>query len=127
MTDKNSTPKESKPSILEWIRLRLDWIIRFHKFAHIVRFSFWISLLGSIALLATDQSIEILRVIAEDSRHRLLLFSVSVLILSLMSWYWISQQPMRYGLFRSSSALAFRCPRAEIPNIKSTRLPRKNE
>ncbi len=97
MTDKNSTPKESKPSILEWIRLRLDWIIRFHKFAHIVRFSFWISLLGSIALLATDQSIEILRVIAEDSRHRLLLFSVSVLILSLMSWYWARALVYRFA------------------------------
>src|SRR2546423_110901 len=88
MTDKNSTPKELNPSFLERIRSGLDWLIRFHKFSHIVRFSFWISLVGSIALLATDQSIEILRVIAEDSRHRLLLFSVSVLILSLMSWYW---------------------------------------
>ncbi len=88
MPDKKTTPKNSKPSFVDTIRLGLDWIIRFHKFSHIVRFSFWISLVGSIALLATDQSVEILRVIAEDSRHRLLLFSVSVLILSLMSWYW---------------------------------------
>src|SRR6266480_5940961 len=88
MVDQKNTPNQSNPSLVERLRLGVDWIIRFHKFAHLVRFSFWISLVGSIALLATDQSVEILRVIAEDSRHRLLLFSVSVLILSLMSWYW---------------------------------------
>ncbi len=88
MTNNKSTAKESKPSFLERIRSGLDRIEKFFKFSHLVRFSFWISLVGSFALLATDQSIEILRVIAEDSRHRLLLFSVSVLILSLMSWYW---------------------------------------
>jgi hypothetical protein len=88
MPNKKSTPNKSNPSFVERIRLGLDWVAKFLKVAHIVRFSFWISVVGSIALLATDQSVEILRVIAEDSRHRLLLFSVSVLILSLMSWYW---------------------------------------
>jgi Patatin-like phospholipase len=118
MTGKKSTPNKSKSSILEWIRLRLDWIIRFHKFSHIVRFSFWISLLGSIVLLATDQSVEILRVIAEDSRHRLLLFSVSVLILSLMSWYWA-----RALIYRFAPA-ELELPKCDPDGVAARWLPR---
>jgi hypothetical protein len=68
-----------------------DWTRKFLAVAKLVRFSFWISVLGSAALFATSQSMEILRVIAEDSEHRfraLSLFTISALALSLMSWYW---------------------------------------
>src|SRR5882762_9071146 len=74
--------------IIKWLDSVAEWIGKFLRVAHLVRFSFWISVLGSAALFATSQSSEILRVIAEDSEHRLLLFTVSVLALSLMSWYW---------------------------------------
>src|SRR5258708_9584522 len=56
--------------IIRWLGSRADWIRKFLAVAHLVRFSFWISLLGSAALFATSQSMEILRVIAEDSEHR---------------------------------------------------------
>jgi hypothetical protein len=77
--------------IIKWLERVADWIRRFLGVANLVRFSFWISVLGSAALFATSQSLEILRVIAEDSEHRpraLSLFTVSELALSLMSWYW---------------------------------------
>ena len=50
---------------IKWLALRAEWIRRFLRIAHLVRFSFWISVLGSVALFATSQSAEILRVIAE--------------------------------------------------------------
>ncbi|MEK6334687.1 MAG: patatin-like phospholipase family protein [Acidobacteriota bacterium] len=68
-----------------------DWIREFHRVARLARFSFWISVLGSAAFFATSQSMEILRIIGEDSEHRtraLIFFSTSALVLSLMSWYW---------------------------------------
>jgi hypothetical protein len=77
--------------IILWLDTLADWIRKFLAVAHLVRFSFWISILGSMALFATSQSLEILRVIAEDSEHRpraLPLFTISALTLSLMSWYW---------------------------------------
>src|ERR1700704_4576303 len=63
--------------IIKWLDSGAEWIRKFLRVAHLVRFSFWISVLGSAALFATSQSMEILRVIAEDSEHRpraLLLF-----------------------------------------------------
>src|ERR1700730_950906 len=53
--------------IIKWLDSLAEWIGKFLKVAHLVRFSFWISVLGSVALFATSQSSEILRVIAEDS------------------------------------------------------------
>lgn len=112
MPDKKPNPIISAPgavaeAIGDWIECFINWLIttriikrldaiavwirRFLKVAHLVRFSFWISVLGSATLFATSQSSEILRVIAEDSEHRpraLILFTISVLVLSLMSWYW---------------------------------------
>lgn len=74
--------------VIKWLDSLADWIRKFLRVAHLVRFSFWISVLGSVALFATSQSSEILRVIAEDSEHRLFMFTVSVFVLSLTSWYW---------------------------------------
>lgn len=77
--------------IIQWLDSLAEWIGKFLRVAHLVRFSFWISVLGSVALFATSQSMEILRVIAEDSEHRpraLIVFTISALTLSLMSWYW---------------------------------------
>src|SRR5229473_7733953 len=98
MTDHTSKPIIERlinwlvsTKLVKWLDAVAGWIRRFLKVAHLVRFSFWISLLGSAALFATSQSSEILRVIAEDSEHRpraLILFTISVLALSLMSWYW---------------------------------------
>ena len=118
MPAKKPTPKKSKSSFLDRIRSGLDWIAKFLKVAHLVRFSFWISLVGSIALLATDQSVEILRVIAEDSRHRLLLFSVSVLLLSLMSWYWA-----RALIYRFAPA-ELELPKCDPDGVAARWLPR---
>jgi hypothetical protein len=59
--------------------------------AHLVRFSFWISVIGSVALFATSESMEILRVIVQDQQHRLrnsVLFALAALFFELMSWYW---------------------------------------
>ena len=77
-----------KTRIVKWLDSIASWIRKFLRVAHLVRFSFWISVLGSAALFATSQSAETLRVIAEDSEHRLWLFTVSVFALSLTSWYW---------------------------------------
>src|SRR5438309_1380828 len=80
-----------KRRIIKALDSLAEWIRRFLAVAHLLRFSFWISVLGSVALFATSQSMEILRVVAEDSEHRpraLLLFTISALALSLMSWYW---------------------------------------
>src|SRR6266446_4807489 len=77
--------------IIKWLDALAEWFRQFLVVAHLVRFSFWISVLGSVALFATSQSMEILRVIAEDTEHRtraLSLFTISAVILSLMSWYW---------------------------------------
>jgi hypothetical protein len=74
--------------MITWLDSLAEWIRKFLRVAHLARFSFWISVLGSVALFATSQSSEILRVIAEDSEHRLFMFTVSVFVLSLMSWYW---------------------------------------
>ena len=80
-----------KTRVFKWLSSVAEWIGRFLKVTHLVRFSFWISVLGSAALSATSQSMEILRVVAEDSLHRfrsVSLFTIAVLVLSLMSWYW---------------------------------------
>ena len=80
----NSRLVRSLDSFAEWIR-------KFFKVANLVRFSFWISVLGSASLFASNQSADILRVIAEDTEHPFkswLVFMLSGLTLSLMSWYW---------------------------------------
>jgi hypothetical protein len=77
--------------VIKWLDSFAAWIRDFFKVAKLVRFSFWISVLGSATLFATSQSMEILRVIAEDTEHRtraLSLFTISAVVLSLMSWYW---------------------------------------
>lgn len=57
--------------------------------AYLIRVSLAASILGSIALLLTDQSMEMLRVLAEDRKLlKLFFFALSALFLSLMSWYW---------------------------------------
>jgi len=80
-----------KMRLVGWLDDVAGWIRRFLRIAHLVRFSFWISVLGSASLFATNQSTDILRVIAEDTEHPIkswLLFMFSGLTLSLMSWYW---------------------------------------
>jgi hypothetical protein len=104
--------------IIKWLDSRAEWIRKFLAVAHLVRFSFWISVLGSVALFATSQSSEILRVIAEDSEHRLLLFTVSVLALSLMSWYWA-----RALIYRFNPA-TLDLPKREPEAIAARWLPR---
>lgn len=66
-------------------------IREFFSVANLVRFSFWISVIGSIALFATSESMEVLRVIVEDQKHHVrgpLLFAIAALFFGLMSWYW---------------------------------------
>jgi len=98
MTGKKSTPIIERfitwlinTRIVKFLDTRAERIRRFLRIAKLVRFSFWISLLGSASLFVTSQSAEILRVIAEDTEHPIrsrLLFTISGLVLSLMSWYW---------------------------------------
>jgi len=104
--------------IIKWLDSIADWIRKFLRVAHLVRFSFWISVLGSVALFATSQSSEILRVIAEDSEHRLVMFTVSVFVLSLMSWYWA-----RALIYRFDPA-TLDLPRREPEAIAARWLPR---
>lgn len=57
----------------------------------LIRFSVFVSLLGSIAFLLPEQALEALRVMAEDSRHSIapvVWFILAALFASLMSWYW---------------------------------------
>src|ERR1041384_2703783 len=96
--------------IIKWLDSFAEWIGKFLRVAHLVRFSFWISVLGSVALFATSQSSEILRVIAEDSEHRLLLFTVSVFALSLTSWYWA--RALIYRFYPATLDLPKRAPEA---------------
>src|SRR5436853_7195259 len=98
MTDKKSIPIIERfitwlinTLIVKFLDTRAERIRRFLRIAKLVRFSFWISLLGSASLFASNQSADILRVIAEDTEHPIkswLLFMFSGLTLSLMSWYW---------------------------------------
>jgi hypothetical protein len=80
-----------KTPVLKRLGSLAEWIKNFRNVACLVRFSFWISILGSAALFATSQSMDVLRVIVEDPEHRfrrLIVFTISVLVLSMMSWYW---------------------------------------
>lgn len=62
----------------------------------LIKFSIIVSLFGSLAVLLPDQSLEALRVIAEDATTQdteqtlrpLALLALAVLFLCLMSWYW---------------------------------------
>src|SRR5437868_3204272 len=86
--------------LVKWLDAVAGWIRKFLKVAHLVRFSFWISVLGSASLFATNQSTDILRVIAEDTEHPIkswLLFMFSGLTLSLMSWYWARALTYRFA------------------------------
>lgn len=61
----------------------------FFAVAFLIRVSLGMSVVGAVALLMTDQSMEILRVLAQDKKILILgLFAVSTLFLALMSWYW---------------------------------------
>jgi hypothetical protein len=68
-----------------------SWVREFYAVANLARFSFWISVIGSVALFATSESMEILRVIVEDRKHQVrgpVLFATAALFFGLMSWYW---------------------------------------
>jgi hypothetical protein len=83
--------RESVEKIANRLTAFAGWLRRFFKVAHLVRFSFWASIVGSAALIITSQSEDVLRVIAEDYEHwprRPIIFNLSALALSLMSWYW---------------------------------------
>jgi hypothetical protein len=70
-------------------RAWLSEIERLFSVGYLIRVSLAMSILGSIALLLTDQSMEMLRVLAEDRKlMKLIFFALSALFLSLMSWYW---------------------------------------
>ena len=58
-----------KMRLVGWLDDVAEWIRRFLRIAHLVRFSFWISVLGSASLFASNQSTDILRVIAEDTEN----------------------------------------------------------
>lgn len=66
------------------------WVRAFFSVAHLTRFSFWVSVIGSVALFATSESMEVLRVIVEDRQHPVrgeVLFATAALFFGLMSWY----------------------------------------
>jgi len=107
MTDKYLKPPIERvinwlvsTKLVKWLDAVAEWIRKFIKVARLARFSFWISVLGSAALFATNQSTDILRVIAEDTEHPIkswLLFMLSGLVLSLMSWYWARALMYRFA------------------------------
>src|SRR2546423_502705 len=107
--------------LVKWLDAVAGWIRKFLKVAHLVRFSFWISVLGSASLFATNQSTDILRVIAEDTEHPIrswLLFMFSGLTLSLMSWYWARALIYRFA------PEALHAPRGKPEGIAARWLPR---
>src|SRR2546423_953769 len=76
MTDDTSNPIIERlinwllsTKLVKWLDAVAGWIRKFLKVAHLGRFSFWISVLGSASLFATNQSTDILRVIARDTEH----------------------------------------------------------
>lgn len=77
--------------LIERLDAIASWLREFFSVTHLVRFSFWISIVGSVALFATSESMEILRVIVEDRKHQVrgpVLFGTAALFFGLMSWYW---------------------------------------
>jgi predicted acylesterase/phospholipase RssA len=69
----------------------LEQVRNFLSIVFLIRFSVFVSLLASIALLLPEQGLEALRVMAEDRGRTvapLIWFAVAALLLSLMSWYW---------------------------------------
>src|SRR5436853_3316587 len=128
MTDKKSIPIIERfitwlinTLIVKFLDTRAERIRRFLRIAKLVRFSFWISLLGSASLFATNQSTDILRVIAEDTEHPIkswLLFMFSGLTLSLMSWYWARALIYRFA------PEALHAPRGKPEGIAARWLPR---
>jgi Patatin-like phospholipase len=108
-------------AVVSFLKCVARWIKQFLRVGHLVRFSFWISVLGSAALSATSQSMEILRVVAEDSEHRfrsISLYTISALVLALMSWYWA-----RALIYRFAPAALDR-PKWEPEAIAARWLPR---
>jgi patatin-like phospholipase len=107
--------------LVKWLDAFAEWIRKFIKVAHLARFSFWISVLGSASLFATNQSTDILRVIAEDTEHPIkswLLFMLSGLVLSLMSWYWARALMYRFA------PEALYVPRGAAEGVAARWLPR---
>jgi hypothetical protein len=77
--------------VIEVLDALATWIRDFLSVAHLARFSFWISVIGSAALFVTSESMEVLRVIVEERKHPVrgpLLFAIAALFFGLMSWYW---------------------------------------
>lgn len=68
----------------------LDWIHAFYRVAFVIRFSIAMTLLAGLAISLPDQSLEALQVLASQEDFQTwprLLFIVSALLLSLLSWY----------------------------------------
>jgi hypothetical protein len=77
--------------IIEILDAIASWVREFFSVSNLARFSFWISVIGSFALFATSESMEVLRVIVEDRKHQVrgpVLFATAALFFGLMSWYW---------------------------------------
>lgn len=88
-------PKPDRTQIFRQL-LKLYWgllrnLKKICSVGFLIRFSIAMSLLGSVAVLASDQSLEALRVMAADTQRTLrplLVFGVAAIFLSLISWYW---------------------------------------
>jgi Patatin-like phospholipase len=68
----------------------LDWIHAFYRVAFVIRFSIAMSLLAGLAISLPDQALEALQVLASKEDFQTwprILFVVSALLLSLLSWY----------------------------------------
>lgn len=80
------------PKFLKTYNCVLDVIQAFYRVAFVIRFSIAMSLLAGIAIRFAEQSLEALRVLASTDSDSFqtwprILFVVSSLILSLLSWY----------------------------------------
>jgi hypothetical protein len=88
-------PKRDRIQIFRQL-LKLYWSLLLNlkqiwSVAFLIRFSIAMSVLGSVAVLASDQSLEALRVMVADTQRTLrplLVFALAALFLCLMSWYW---------------------------------------
>lgn len=69
----------------------LDVLQAFFRVAFVIRFSIFMTLLVGLTMCFAEQALEALRVLAADHEAHpwpLILFSVSALVFSLLSWYW---------------------------------------
>lgn len=79
------------PKFLQTYNRILDVLQAFFRVAFVIRFSIAMTLLVGLTLRFAEQALEALRVLAADYTIQpwpLILFIVSALIFSLLSWYW---------------------------------------